>query len=194
MRQTCTHAKAPAFALLALAAVTGCGNAPGGAARERAIASESPAYASEFADLVAATEKYRDVEAAKADGYIRDPMDQCVTAPAEGLPAQLGGMGIHYFRPDLLRITGTSPRVDGTGTHTDFAQPAVLIYEPQADGSLELVAIENVVFEAAWKASGQTGAPRFRDYEYYHMVDNPRTAGVDEAHMFEPHYELHLWL
>ena len=29
-----------------------------------------------------------------------------------------------------------------------------MIYEPQADGSLELVGIENLVFQAAWKAAG----------------------------------------
>jgi len=34
-----------------------------------------------------------------------------------------------------------NPRVDGSGTHTDFLRPAILIYEPQSDGSLELVAV-----------------------------------------------------
>ena len=63
-----------------------------------------------------------------------------------GRPAADGAMGIHYFRPDLLGITAPpAPRVNGTGMHTDFRNPAILIYEPQADGSLDLVAVENLV-------------------------------------------------
>lgn len=141
----------------------------------------------------AATEKYLDVQVALAEGYIPDPMNLCVTSAMEGQPAQLGAMGIHYFRPDLVGITATTPRVDGTGTHTDFLTPAVLIYEPAADGSLELVAVENLVFQKAWKEAGNTAPPAFHGQEYYGMVDNPVTE-VDEAHGFEPHYELHFWL
>jgi hypothetical protein len=141
-----------------------------------------------------ATERFRDVKVAEEEGYLRDPMDMCVTAPMEGMPAQLGGMGVHYFRPDLLGITATEPRVAGVGTHTDFAEPGVLIYEPQADGSLELVAVENLVFADAWHGAGHTVPPSFHGFEYYRMVNNPDTPDVDEAHFFEPHYELHLWL
>ncbi|MGP1674052.1 MAG: hypothetical protein ACTS8Z_02415, partial [Candidatus Limnocylindrales bacterium] len=36
----------------------------------------------------------------------------------------------------------------------DFGNPAILIYEPQADGGMELVAVENLVFVAAWEAAG----------------------------------------
>src|SRR5215211_298846 len=95
----------------------------------------------------AATTKYKYVNVALAEGYVRDPMNICDAAEMMGKPAALGVMGIHYARPDLLGITGPpSPRVTGTGTHTDFTKPAVLIYEPQADGSLQLLAIENLVF------------------------------------------------
>jgi hypothetical protein len=48
-----------------------------------------------------------------------------VNAAMEGLPAENGAMGIHYFRPDLLGLTGPpNPRVNGTGTYTDFNAPA----------------------------------------------------------------------
>lgn len=149
--------------------------------------------ASELEAIRAATAKYRDVDVALAEGYIRDPMDMCVTAAMEGMPGQLGGMGIHFFRPDMLGITGIEPRVAGVGTHIDFRQPAVLIYEPQPDGSLELVAVENVVFAAGWEAAGRSDAPEFMGNQYYYMVNNPLTQ-ADEAHGFEPHYELHMWL
>jgi len=145
-----------------------------------------------LASVRQATARYRDVKAALADGYVRDPMNMCVTAASEGSPAWLGGMGIHFFRPDILGITATSPRVNGTGTNTDFSHPGVLIYEPQADGSLELVAVENLVFEKAWRAAGHDAPPAFEGHEYYHMVDNPLTP-ADEAHGFQPHYELHMW-
>ena len=129
-----------------------------------------------------------------AEGYVRDPMNICDTAEMMGRPAALGVMGIHFFRPDLLGITGPpNPRVNGTGTHTDFARPAILIYEPQADGSLQLVAVENLVFIAAWEAAGHTARPTFLGREFDRMVDDPATE-LDEAHMFEPHYDLHVWL
>lgn len=145
-------------------------------------------------DIRRSTEKYRDVQTALADGYVPDPMNVCVSAALEGYPSQLGGMGIHYFRPDLLGITGVQPRVAGTGIHTDFTQPGVLVYFPTEDGELELGAVENLVFREGWAAAGHTDPSSFHGRQYWRMVDNPATDDVDEAHMFEPHYELHLWV
>jgi len=145
-------------------------------------------------DVRAATARFRDVEVALAEGYIRDPGNFCDGAGAMGLPAELGAMGIHFFRPDLLGISGPpNPRVDGNGTHTDFLRPAVLIYEPQQDGSLELVAVENLVFLAAWAAAGNKQAPSFQGVAWDRMEDDPATP-LDEAHMFAPHYDRHVWV
>ena len=141
-----------------------------------------------------ATERFRDVKVALAEGYIRDPFDLCDTAEMMGRPAELGAMGVHYFRPDLLGITAPpNPRVNGDGIHTDFLTPSILIYEPQSNGSLELVAVENLAFEAAWKAAGHKTAPTFHGVAYNFMVNNPATP-ADEAHMFEPHYDRHVWI
>lgn len=141
-----------------------------------------------------ATERFRDVNIALGEGYIRDPADLCDTADMMGRPASYGAMGVHYFRPDLLGITAPpSPRVDGSGTHTDFRVPAILIYEPQADGSMELVAVENLVFAAAWTASGHAAPPSFYGVPYDNMADDPATA-ADEAHMFMPHFDRHVWI
>jgi hypothetical protein len=136
--------------------------------------------------------KYKDVNVALADGYIT-PDNHCVSAAGEGLPPELGAMGIHYIHPALLEITGTDPRVDGNSTYTDWMRPSVLIYEPQADGSLELVAVENLVFEAAWNASGKTEELVLNGRAWDHMADDPATPG-DEAHGFMPHYDQHVWL
>lgn len=149
------------------------------------------------ADLEAirvATSKYKDVEVALADGYVRDPSNLCSLPAEEGLPAQLGAMGLHFFRPDLLQLTAMAPRVDGAGIHTDFTQPAVLIYVPDETGTLELAAVENLVFQKPWKVAGNAGLPEFHGRQYWPRIDNPLTTDVDEAHMFEPHYELHIWL
>lgn len=145
-------------------------------------------------EVRALTERFRDVNVALAEGYMRDPMDLCVTAELEGQDPALGGMGLHYIRMDLLGVAGPpNPRVSGTGTHTDFRQPAVLIYEPEEDGSLELVAVENLVFIEAWEAAGHEGPPTFHGVAWDRMVDDPATE-IDEAHMFEPHYDRHVWI
>ncbi|MBF9030515.1 hypothetical protein HKCCE3408_08915 [Rhodobacterales bacterium HKCCE3408] len=137
-------------------------------------------------------ERYRDINVALADGYIT-PDNHCVSAEGEGLPPELGAMGVHYIHPAMLQITATEPRVDGTSTYTDWTQPSILIYEPQADGSMELVAVENLVFEAAWEGAGLGDAPVLNGRTWDHMADDPNTAG-DEAHGFMPHFDQHVWL
>ena len=148
--------------------------------------------ASEIAAIRAATEKYQDVNVALADGYIPDPSGQCVSAEAEGLPPEWGTMGVHYLNPAALKITATEPRVDGMSTYTDFTKPAILLYEPQADGSLALVAVENLVFMEAWKAAGNAAPPEFAGKPWHMMIDDPKTKG-DESHAFAPHYDQHIW-
>ena len=140
----------------------------------------------------ASVEKYKDVNVALAEGYI-SPDNHCVSAEGEGLPAELGAMGIHYIHPALLKITATAPRVDGESIYTDWSQPSVLIYEPQEDGALELVAVENLVFEAAWKAAATGEELVLNGRGWDHMADDPSTPG-DEAHGFMPHYDQHVWL
>jgi hypothetical protein len=162
--------------------------------RTRPLLPSSETAEPDLAAVRKATERFRDVKVALAEGYIRDPFDLCDTAEMMGRPAALGAMGVHYFRPDLLGITAPpNPRVNGNGIHTDFLTPSILIYEPQSNGSLELVAVENLAFEAAWKAAGHATPPAFHGVPYNFMVNNPTTP-ADEAHMFEPHYDRHVWI
>ena len=159
----------------------------------RAAPSPSPGEPT-LVQVRAATERFRDVAVALAEGYVRDPFNLCDTAEMMGRPAALGAMGVHYVRPDLLGITAPpSPRVDGRGTHTDFLRPGILIYEPQADGSMELVAVENLVFARSWRATGASAPPTFHGVPYDTMVDDPATR-TDEAHMFAPHFDRHVWI
>jgi hypothetical protein len=147
-----------------------------------------------LAEVRMLTERFQDVRVALAEGYLRDPFDLCDTAEMMGRPAAQGAMGVHYFRPDLLGITKPpSPRVNGDGTHTDFRKPSILIYEPQANGAMELVAVENLVFAHAWRAKGHGERPSFHGVPYDSMIDDPTTP-TDEAHVFEPHFDRHVWI
>lgn len=181
-----------ASAGLLLASVSSCAMPP--AAEQPSAARPAAAAEPSLEAVRAATSRFQDVKVALAEGYVRDPDDHCVTADMVGLPASDGAMGVHYIRMDLLGITGPpNPRVNGVGTHTDFLKPAVLLYEPQADGSLVLVAVENLVFVDSWHKAGNTRVPAYQNVTYDLMADNPATP-VDEAHKFEPHYDRHVWL
>ena len=80
----------------------------------------------------AATARYHRVDVAVADGY--ENTHQCVAVPG-------AGMGVHY-------VNGA--RV-GDGV-LDPSRPEVLVYEPQADGSLRLVAVEYMIPRPMWDA------------------------------------------
>jgi hypothetical protein len=141
-------------------------------------------------EVRAATSKYQDAEVALAEGYIRDPMDVCETSFYLGSLTDEGTIGIHFFRPDLLGVTlgegelGKRTRHDVQGTYTDFSQPSMLVYEPQPDSVLELVAVANMVSARAWEEAGHSEPPSFGDVAFDH---HPESA-------FPSYYDLHVWL
>lgn len=136
----------------------------------------------------AQTARFQDVNVALAEGYF--PASDCDAAP----PGKSGSMGVHFIRPDLLKVQPQpNGRMGGMGTHTDFREPGILLYEPRPGGKWELVGIENLVFADAWEAAGNKKPPSFRGRDYNYMEDNPATP-QDEAHNFERHYDLHVWL
>ena len=135
----------------------------------------------------ASTAKYRDVKAALVDGYEKDALNICETPAHMGLLQDLGAMGIHYLRRELLGIGKNQTRLDVTKAHADFTQPAGLIYEPQADKTLVLVAIENVVSRAAWEAAGHKTPPAFYDTPF-------RLRPANSGMQTESQYELQIWL
>ncbi len=51
--------------------------------------------AAEIEKVRLATIRFNDVKVAIAEGYIKPPPGDCVTAAKEGLPPKWGGMGIH---------------------------------------------------------------------------------------------------
>ena len=79
----------------------------------------------QLAQVRAATAKYHDVQEAIEDGYA--PLSPCVALPSG--PA----MGIHYVN---------IPKVDA---NIDLVEPEVLVYLPDAEGDLTLVAVEYMI-------------------------------------------------
>lgn len=92
----------------------------------------SDELSAQLEELRSATEPFQELQDAQAVGY-----EVLVAHPTNGnrcfRHAQLGGMGFHYLNPDLADDA------------VSVSSPEVVIYEPQADGSLELVAAEYIV-------------------------------------------------
>lgn len=81
-----------------------------------------------LAALRAATAPYHDFDAATQPGLWEVP----VPNPLECLESPAGGMGYHFVRPEYFGSL-------------DPARPQALIYEPEQDGSMRLVAVEYIV-------------------------------------------------
>ncbi len=99
---------------------------------------------SALADAILGTVRYHDIGAAKADGYglLKDAKGiACIEmTPMPGMA--MGAMGIHYVKGSLV----------GDGA-VNAATPEAVVYEPEPDGRLRLVALEYVVFQADWDAA-----------------------------------------
>jgi len=83
-----------------------------------------------------ATARFHDISVAIAAGWSIDLHDvngiNCIDNPA-------GGMGVHFVNGSLV----------GDGA-IDVRTPEAVIYQPGADGSMRLVAVEYVVIAADW--------------------------------------------
>jgi hypothetical protein len=83
--------------------------------------------------------------------------------------------------------------VAGADGVIDPSLPEILVYEPAMDGTLTLVAAEYLVFQDPWTKAGNTAPPTLAGQPFFAMADDPSTP-ADEAHMFAPHHELHVWV
>lgn len=120
-----------------------------------------------------ATAKYSSVATAEKAGYHTglgpDGKPACVASPA-------GGMGIHYENAALMR--------DGS---LDIRRPEMLVYAPQANGSLKLVALEYFKADGDQSLSTADDRPAL----YGHAFDGP----MAEHHPgMGVHYDLHVWV
>ena len=104
-----------------------------------------------------ANARFADPAAAIAEGYSPIPCASAQTA---------GAMGIHYVNVDYLK--------DGV---IDISKPEAVMYEPNADGSMTLVAVEYIAFQGPAALEGQ----------FFNFNPAPNRYGLD------PFYELHVW-
>lgn len=114
--------------------------------------------ASPLADKVrAANSRFETVSAATAEGYAPIPCASGVTG---------GAMGIHYVNATYLRDDAV-----------DVGKPEAVMYEPMADGTLKLVAVEYITSKGPASLEGQL----------FNFNSAPNRYGLG------PFYELHVW-
>jgi hypothetical protein len=119
-----------------------------------------------LATIRAATARYHRVDAALVDGYV-------LASPCEAIPG--GGIGVHYRKSALFDVV------------VDPAQPELLVYEPQENGNLRLVAVAFVVPAAPWDAT--QGSPPMLGEQVFEDKRVP-----DFSSPPFPTYELHVWV
>jgi hypothetical protein len=139
----------------------------------QALAHESGAMvagANPLADSVReANARFADVAVATKEGYAPIP---CVSG-IEG-----GAMGIHYVNGDLINDEAI-----------DIARPEAVMYEPKADGSLELIAVEYITPKGPAELGGHLfsftnapnryGLPAFYELHVWAWRQNPTGAFAD---------------
>jgi hypothetical protein len=114
------------------------------------------------------TVRFKDVNVAQAEGY--NLLFGCVTGPDSG------AMGLHFVNMDLVQ----SGVVDAT-------RPQIVIYEPTADGRLQLIGADFLVIADQWdKAHPGQGAPQLMG-QLFQFFDSPNRFGLP------PFYTLHVW-
>ncbi len=113
-----------------------------------------------------ATRKYKDVNAAIADGYVS--LGMCVSSPEEG------AMGVHFAKSALI---GDDKVVAD--------EPELLIYEPH-NGKYKLVGVEYLLLAANWDAANPADPPMLVG-QLLQFVNAPN------RYRLPAFYELHVW-
>jgi hypothetical protein len=104
----------------------------------------------------AANDRFKDVAVAASEGYAPIPC-------ASGVDG--GAMGVHYVNATLI------------GDSVDIKRPQAIMYEPKADGKMELIAVEYITTKGPASLGGQL----------FNFNGSPNRYGLP------PFYELHVW-
>jgi hypothetical protein len=113
-----------------------------------------------------ATERFRDVDQAIAEGYVQ--FQGCVSGPEEG------AMGVHYSNFALF------------DDKVDVEHPEALVYEPR-NGRLHLVAAEYIAPAEAWDSTHDMFDKPQLMGQLFHFAAGPNRYGPTAF------YELHVW-
>ncbi len=129
-----------------------------------------PVVLADLARVREATAKYRDVNAALADGYVR--ASDCASDP------QLGGMGIHYINSQRM----ADPAIN-------ILKPEMLLYV-QENGRIKLLGVEYYYGIGAPNDPIPEPAP-LAPVVLGHTLNGPmRGHWLGEP----PHFDLHVWV
>jgi hypothetical protein len=156
-----TWMKSAAIVLVSIGAANAHQSDGGGLFVGTAMAHEATSHAdlpNPLADAVrAANDRFKDVAVAKSEGYAPIP---CVSG-VEG-----GAMGVHFVSEAALKDDAI-----------DIGKPEAVMYEPQADGSMQLIAVEYIT----------TKGPANLDEHLFSFTNAPNRYGLPAF------YELHVW-
>jgi len=148
---------------------------------------DTPSVNDQVEEVRRLTEPFKSIPAAQAAGYTvwsPDPAAAGATCPSSAE----GKMGYHLVNVGLRGSPDNPAQGDAV---IEYQQPEMLLYEKRADGQLNLVGIEYIVFKDAWELVHGAGAAPPQVFE------QPLPAS---KHAFAPggpeieHYELHVWL
>jgi hypothetical protein len=136
-------------------------------AQQHHAAQDQSTQVSGFVKVVRdATERFRDVAAAEAEGYAL--LFGCVSGP------DTGAMGLHFVN---LALVG-----DG---ELDATRPEIVIYEPMPNGRRRLIGADYLVLADAWHAKNP--APPELGGQLLHLFESPNRFGLPSF------YTLHVW-
>jgi hypothetical protein len=143
------------------------GHGHGQAARQAEQTAEQRGQAGAFVKIVReATERFKDVAAAEAEGY--GLQFGCVSGP------DAGAMGMHFVNFPLV----------GDG-EVDATRPEIVIYEPLPNGRLRLIGADYLVLADQWNAKHE--APPQLMGQLFHLFEAPNRFGLPAF------YTLHVW-
>jgi len=140
------------------------------------VVGQSPSLTPELEQIRASLDKYKDPYVAVRDGYFSTL--GCIDYPKAGAAGRVaykpGSMGIHFLNPALISPT------------PDPKRPALLLYEPDARGTLTLVGAE-------WFVPLATGVKE-RPQLFGQPFDGPMEGHEPLLPQGLHHYDLHVWL
>jgi hypothetical protein len=119
------------------AADAAAGDSAAHAAHPAAMAdAPTPEERAAIDQIIATTEPFKDIEAARAAGYTEQTPPGCMAEPAGA-----GAQGVHFLKPSLA------------DAQLEPLTPELLMYEPQADGSMALVGVDYMVPFDQWQSA-----------------------------------------
>jgi hypothetical protein len=125
-----------------------------------------------------ATAGFHDLNTADAAGYSVRVAD---LAGITCIDSAAGAMGVHYLNPSL------APELFGSVAPTvDAETPELLVYEPDSNGKLHLVALEYLTLKASWDASHEAPPSLFgRTFDF---------TPAGNRYGLPDFYSLHAWI